>query len=61
MKISNDKAYRVEKFTETQDSDYGCLPGSDVKSILRGYKYDAELEMWFSPKGTIGYAVTEIE
>ena len=61
MKISNEKTYEVTKYTKTETLDYGCLPGSDVKKILRGCKFDEEMELWFTSKCTIGYEVTEID
>lgn len=60
MRIESDKTYHVERFTEEHDSDYGNLPGDDVKRILKGYVYDFDMEMWFSPKGLVGYSVTEV-
>lgn len=63
MKIDNNKNYFVEKYVTKKDdievSNCGLLPGSDVKSMLKGYKYDEELEMWFSAHATIGYDVQE--
>lgn len=61
MKLENSKIYRVEKYSADDYKNYGQLPGSDVKSMLKGYKYDAELEMWFSKRGTFGYSITEVK
>ena len=55
------KNYEVTKYLASGEiKRYGILPESDVKSILKGYKYDADLEMWFSPKANIGYDVKEV-
>lgn len=63
MKIENSKNYNVEKYVhkanDIEVSNCGLLPASDVKSILKGYKYDDELGMWFSKAGNIGYYVSE--
>ena len=63
MKIEIGKNYNVEKYVhKTNDievSNYGLLPGTDVKSILKGYKYDDDLGMWFSKHANIGYYVCE--
>lgn len=63
MKIEANKNYEMEKYTYKKDdievSTYGVLPGTDVKSILKNYKYDSDLDMWFSPKAEIGYYVVE--
>ena len=56
--ISDSKTYWVVKFTH-QCSDLGHLPGEDVKRLLKGYSYDDRYEMWYSPRGTIGYDVKE--
>lgn len=66
MAIDVKKVYRVQRFSTGSaakrypDADFGNLPGSDVKSILNGYTYDADMDMWFSKHCLIGYAVTEI-
>lgn len=60
MKIDSAKIYRVEKYSADDYKNYGQLPGSDVKSMLKGYKYDTELGMWFSRKGNFGYSVEEV-
>lgn len=59
MKIENSKTYRVKKYTQSMSADCGTLPGEDVKRMLKGYKFDEMLEMWFTPKANIGYSVEE--
>lgn len=61
-KIYADRVYSVEKFTESGNGDrnYGALPGSDVKSMLRGYTYNQDLDMWFTKSGRTGYSITEV-
>lgn len=66
MAIDAKKVYSVRRFSTGSatkrypDADFGNLPGYEVKSILRGYTYDADMDMWFSKSYLIGYAVTEI-
>lgn len=60
MTIESTKTYRVEKFDSNgTDSDLGFLTGRDVRNMLKGYEYDADFGMWFSPKAKCGYSVTE--
>ena len=59
MKIENSKTYKVKKYTQKTTADCGTLPGEDVKRMLKGYNFDEMLEMWFTPKATIGYSVEE--
>ena len=59
MKIDSKKDYQVEKITVTEEYDCGILPGVDVKRLLNGYTYDADYEMWFSPKCHVSYWVRE--
>lgn len=61
MKIYNDRRYSVEKYaiSESNDANYGILSGADVKRLLKGYTYEEEMEMWFSPKAQIGYSIIE--
>lgn len=61
-RIYNDRVYRVEKITASGngDADYGTMPGSDVKSVIKGTTFDPDIGMWFTKKGTIGYSVTEV-
>ena len=66
MKIDSKKNYRVKRYNTVQiDSDYGILPGADVKRILKGCTYECfpwETEgMWFSKSGRFGYTVQEVE
>lgn len=61
MTINSNKIYEVVKYTENQTFDYGMLTGKDVKSVIGTAKYDEETEMWFTPKATIGYQITEME
>lgn len=62
--IKEEANYRVDKYVSdihgSKCYEYGTLTGADVKEILKGSKYDNMLEMWFTPKGTIGYSVVEI-
>ena len=66
MRIRSDLTYRVRRYSTGEmakrypDCDYGSLPGSDVRSILRGCKYDPEMDMWFTKSFMIGYEVTEV-
>ncbi len=63
MRISSKLNYRVRRFSTGSakerfpDCDYGVLPGSDVKSILKGCTYDPEMDMWFTKRFLIGYSV----
>lgn len=61
MKLTKEiRNYRVEKYqTSGQDSELGILPYEDVKRILKNYKYDELLDMYFSSKANIGYYITE--
>lgn len=55
------KNYRVKKFPYGhKPQDFGILPESDVKELLKGFKYDRELEMWFNRKATVGYDIQEV-
>lgn len=38
----------------------GVLSENEVKPMLRGYKYDESLGMWFSEKANVGYDLKEI-
>ena len=38
--INPNERYRMEKLTSKGSSEYGNLMGSDVKSILKGYKFN---------------------
>ena len=66
MAIDAKKVYSVKRFSTGRatkrypDADFGNLSGSEVKTILRGYTYDADMDMWFSKSRLIGYAITEI-
>lgn len=63
MRIRSNLSYRVRRFSTGKmakrypDCDYGSLPGSDVRSILKGCKYDPEMDMWFTKSSQIGYSV----
>ena len=61
MKLTKEiRNYRVERYESAgQDSELGILPYEDVKRILKGYKYDELLGMYFSGKANIGYYITE--
>jgi len=61
MKLTkNVKNYMVEKYESNgTNSELGCLPYEDVKRILKNYKYDNDLDMYFSAKGNIGYWIDE--
>lgn len=47
--IDESMNYIVKKVAldNSKDADYGSLSGSDVKSMLKGYHYEADFEMWF--------------
>lgn len=53
------KYYTVTKFTSKKTLNYGRLPESDVKALLKGYKYDEDMELWFSPANHMAYEVIE--
>lgn len=53
------KYFYVTKFTSKETLDYGRLPESDVKALLKGYRYDKEMELWFSINGRVAYEVIE--
>ena len=55
------KNYEVTKYTATQTIYYGTLTADDLKAVLKGCKYDADLGMWFDKKANAGYDVTEIQ
>lgn len=38
--IKLNRSYTVEKTTSKGTSNYGLLPGSDTRSLLKGYKYN---------------------
>lgn len=59
MKIEASKTYRMAKITKDEYLDYGTLPGTDVKRILKGYSYDEEFDLWFSKGNKIGYELEE--
>lgn len=59
------KIYRVWKYISKQDGDteirdYGNLPESDVKMMLKGYKYDSDMELWFSRSANFAYELKEV-
>lgn len=61
MKINKEvRNYRVIKMSfEDEDKDYGFLPYEDVVKMLKGYKYDEDMEMYFSSKANFAYDITE--
>lgn len=59
-KIDDNKLYSVTKFADDKCVSYGIMSGKDVKSVIGTATYDAELEMWFTPKATIGYLIEEV-
>lgn len=62
MKIDANKNYNVDLYTKGgDDRSYGILPGSDVKSILKGCKYAEDFGMWFTPKANKAYDVQEVK
>ena len=66
MKIDSKKTYRVKRYTSVQmDCDYGNLPGSDVRRILKGCKYEKydwdTVGLWYSRSGRFAYGVKEVE
>ena len=67
MRISSKKHYRVRRFSTGSavkrfpDCNYGSLPGSDVRSILKGCKYDPAFDMYFNKSGLVGYAVEVLD
>lgn len=64
MKIKADKNYEVTKYEfnkgDVKDFSIGVLPGSDVKGIIKGYKYDEEFGMFFSRRAEIAYDIAEV-
>lgn len=55
------KNFKVTKYYHNGDiKRYGVLPEVDVKRLLKGYKYDELLDMWFSEKANIGYELKEV-
>ena len=61
MKIESTKSYKVTKDAKGTISNLGILNGSDVKVLLKGFKYDEMFDEWFNAKATIGYEVSEIK
>ena len=67
MHISSKLNYRVRRFSTGSakkrfpDCDYGSLSGSEVRSILKGCKYDATFDMWFSKSSLVGYSVEVLD
>ena len=59
MTIDITKTYKVTKFAKT-DTDLGNLPGTDVRKMLKGYTYDEDFGIWYSPAANIGYSVEEV-
>ena len=59
MIIDITKTYTVIAYTTNSTTKLGNLPGTDVKNILKGYTYDADFGLWFTPKATKSYEVTE--
>lgn len=61
MKIENNKNYKVVKYFsgEQQSVDYGVMTGSDVKAVIGTAKFDEFFGMWFTPKATVAYEITE--
>lgn len=67
MRISSKLNYRVRRFSTGSakerfpDCDYGVLPGSDVRPILRGCTYDPKYDMWFKKSGLVGFSVEVLD
>lgn len=60
MTIESTKTYKVEKYESNGAViDYGFMTGRDVKALLKGYGYDADCDMWFTPKAYCAYNVVE--
>lgn len=58
MKLTKEiRNYKVEKYTQTDNSELGNLPYEDVKRILKNYAYDEMMDMYFSKAGNIGYYI----
>lgn len=58
MAIVANKVYKVRRYEiKGPILDMGCMPGSDVKALLRGYSFDPEYDLWFSPKANVAYSV----
>ena len=63
MRILSKRNYHVRRFSTGSakerfpDCDYGNLPGSDVRGILRGCKYDPTYDMWFKKNNLVGFSV----
>lgn len=66
MRIRSDRNYHVKRFStgsakeKYPDCDYGSLPGSDVRSILKGTKYDPEMDMYFRKSFLVGFSVDPV-
>lgn len=65
MKIMAGKEYKVCRYInhgngEIEDREYGILPAEDVKTMVRGYKYDSDFDMWFTPKANISLDIQEV-
>lgn len=61
MKISTNGMYAVTKYIAKKNDveviEYGLLMGSDLKRMLRGYKYDVETDLYFSRKCKMAYHI----
>ena len=55
----NVENYRVEAWTQESNSDCGILPKEDVKRMLKGYKYDEMMDMYFTPHANKAYYIEE--
>ena len=60
MKIDANKMYQVTGYTQNRRTDYGQMQGADVLQMIKGYTYDAQLELWYTPKASKAIDAEEI-
>jgi len=56
--IHPEMTYEVTKVSNSKSADYGALPGSDVKQMLKGYKFNGLF--WSKPKTSGFYEVRPV-
>ena len=54
--FDNNKSYHLIQMTKNETSDAGDMPGSDIKAVLKGYKFNGLF--WESPKSKKIFTVT---
>lgn len=59
MLIKDKTQYQVYKYKSDSNEiiNLGLLLGKDIKPLLKNYKYDYSMDMWFSKKCKVGYEV----